>query len=31
MLVIIAALSDVIYFIQKFFEDMLAKLTGKAE
>jgi len=31
MLVILAGLSDVVYFIKKFFEDMFAKLTGKAE
>ena len=31
MLVILAALSDVVYFIKKFFEDTFSKLTGKGE
>lgn len=30
MLAIIAMLSDVVYFIQKFFEDTIAKITGKS-
>ena len=29
MLAIIAALSDVVYFIKKFFEDAFASLLGK--
>lgn len=29
MLAIMAALSDVVYFIKKFFEDIFAGLTGK--
>ncbi len=31
MLVILAGLSDVVYFIKKFFDDIIAKITGKAE
>lgn len=31
MLAIIAYLSDVFYFIKKFFTDILAKITGKQE
>lgn len=31
MLAILAMLSDVVYFIQKFFEDIFAKITGKTE
>lgn len=31
MLAIIAALSDVFYFVKKFFDDIIAKLTGKEE
>lgn len=31
MLAIIAYLSDVFYFIKKFFTDILAKITGKEE
>lgn len=29
MMVIIAALSDVIYFIKKFFDDILANFKGE--
>ncbi len=29
MLAIIAYLSDVFYFIKKFFTDIIAKITGK--
>lgn len=29
MLAIIAYLSDVFYFIKKFFTDFIAKITGK--
>ena len=29
MLAIMSALSDVVYFIKKFFEDIFAGLTGK--
>ena len=29
MLAIIAALSDVVYFIKQFFEDTFASLLGK--
>lgn len=31
MLAIIAYLSDIIYFIKKFFTDIIAKITGKEE
>ena len=31
MLVILAGLSDVVYFIKKFFDDIITKITGKAE
>ncbi len=31
MLAILAALSDVVYFIKKFFEDLFAGISGKAE
>ncbi len=31
MMVILAALSDVVYFIKKFFDDIIAKLTGGEE
>lgn len=31
MLAIVAFLSDIFYFIQKFFKDILAKITGKEE
>lgn len=31
MMVILAALSDVVYFIKKFFDDIIAKLAGGEE
>lgn len=31
MLAIIAALSDVIYFVKKFFDDIIAGLTQKED
>lgn len=31
MLAIIAALSDVFYFVKKFIDDIIVKLTGKEE
>lgn len=31
MLAIIAALSDVVYFVKQFIDDIIAKLTGKEE
>ena len=31
MLAIIAYLSDVFYFIKKFFTDFIVKITGKSE
>lgn len=31
MLAIVAFFSDIIYFIQKFFKDLLAKIGGEKE